>query len=142
MHRRFRPNDDKIKNTAAVAPAMPVARRKRLPATPDPARSDSTEPETEDFLGIPPLALKLILVNCVFWVVALVIVMGRQLSPLHLLMTVFLLVVALILWLLLQYFISKAFWWFVVLYSSFISIALIAAFVNSVMDAMDRVARN
>ena len=138
MYRRFRNvTRDKILNTAAVAPVMP-ARRKRTPA-PLPAVSDNSFETSYVGYGIPPLALKLIAANYLFWIVAFALLLSRVLPALHFVVMLFLMIVGLGLLLVLQWLISRAFWWFVVAYSSLITVALIVAFVSRVMDAMEKI---
>ena len=139
MNRRFRNmSRDKLLNTAAIAPAMPVIRRKRpAPAAAGPAPEQSEPAPT--IYGVPVLAAKVILANCLFWILALGIVLSRQLDMQHFLMAMFILTTGLIVWFGLQWLISRAFWWFVVLYSSAISIMLLVLFVRRVIDAMEQV---
>lgn len=135
MYRRKVPERDKILNTAAIAPAMPVIRRKR----PRPAAASPAAETQPTIYGVPLLAAKLILANCLFWILALVVVLSPQLDTLHFLMALFMLVVGLMIWFGLQWLISRAFWWFVVIYSTVISIALLVLFVRKILDGMNSV---
>jgi hypothetical protein len=138
MYRRREPDRDKLLNTAAVAPAMPVIRRKR----PRPAASSPVpEYSAATIYGVPILAAKIILANCMLWFLALVIVLSPQLDALHLLMALFMLAVGLLIWFGLQWLISRAFWWFVVVYTSTITIVLLVMIVRRILDAMSSVPR-
>jgi len=135
MYRRREPDRDKLLNTAAVAPAMPVIRRKR----PRPIASSPASETQPTIYGVPVLAAKVILANCLLWVLALVIVLVPLVDALHFLMALFMLFVGLLIWFGLQWLISRAFWWFVVVYSSAITIVLLVMIVRRILDAMGSV---
>lgn len=130
---RLRPRGDKLINTAAIAPVMPGIKKKKA------AKTSDIGDVRNDVYGIPRLALRLIIVNCLFWLLAVVVFFAPHLPTLQLLMALLVVCVLIMLWLALNWLISKAFWWFVVLYSTGISIALLIIFVQKVIEAADKV---
>src|SRR5262245_31663877 len=140
MQRRFKNlTRDKLLNTAALAPVMPTPRKKRAVSIPAPVPATEQKEPPQDLYGVPVAAARLIAINAMFWILGFAIVMSRVLDVLHFLMALFVMVAGLMIWFGLHWLISRAFWWFVVIYSSAISIALIVLFVSRVLDAMERV---
>ena len=125
MNRRFEPRDDKVKNTAAIAPVMPSAPASKPKPDQVIKKVYIQQPKQGEFYGVPRLALLIILANCAVWLCGFTALFIGRVPAVDLVGVVGLLVAALAVTLLVHFAIWKMYWWLLALLFSLASLAVI-----------------
>ena len=123
MSRRFEPRDDKLKNTAAIAPVMPVV--KPRPEQIVKKIYIQQQPKTGEFYGAPKLALWIILINCAVWLCGGVSLLVGRASVIDIFGVIMFGIAGIVIWLAIHFALWKMYWWLLALSVSLASLMFI-----------------